>query len=91
MGIIMAGIDHTKAGVDIRSIFSLTKKRTGELYETIRQMPDISGCAFLSTCNRMEIWISSADISSVSPLGLFCSLLQLDAFDYERYFIVRQN
>ena len=39
MGIIMSGIDHTKAGVDIRSVFSFTKKKTGELYESIRNIP----------------------------------------------------
>ena len=86
MGIIMSGIDHTKAGVDIRSVFSFTKKKTGELYEAIRNIPGISGCVILSTCNRMEIWLSSADEPSVSPMELLCSLLELDAKEYETYF-----
>ena len=91
MGIIMSGIDHTKAGVDIRSVFSFTKKKTGELYEAIRNIPGISGCVILSTCNRMEIWLSSADEPSVSPMELLCSLLELDAKEYETYFVYRQE
>ena len=91
MGIIMAGIDHTRAGVDVRSVFSLTKKKTGEIYEALRNLPELTGCVILSTCNRMEFWISSAEIRSFSPLELLCNQLGLDAKEYERYFALRQE
>ena len=42
MAIIMAGIDHKKASLDVRSIFSLTKRRTEEFYEYIKeQTPEL--------------------------------------------------
>ena len=91
MGIIMAGIDHTRAGVDIRSVFSFTKKKTGELYEVMRKVPGLNGCVLLSTCNRMEIWLSTADEIRFSPLALLCDKLELDTKDYEPYFQCRQE
>lgn len=91
MGIIMAGIDHTRAGVDIRSVFSFTKKKTGELYEDLKQIQGLEGCVILSTCNRMELWLSSADGFVLSPLDLLCAQLGLDATDFEPFFLVRQE
>ncbi len=91
MGIIMTGIDHTRAGVDVRSVFSLTKKKMEEWYETLRALPELTGCVILSTCNRMEFWLSSAEGCSVDPLELLCGYLGLDAKEYERYFVTRQE
>lgn len=91
MGIIMAGIDHTLAGVDVRSVFSLTKKKTGEVYEALRHHPGLEGCVILSTCNRMEFWLSCAEGFALSPLSLLCSQLGLDAKAYESVFLIRRE
>ena len=91
MGIMMAGIDHTRAGVDVRSVFSLTKKRTGELYEALRQIQGLEGSVVLSTCNRMEFWLSTTADSELSPLELLCGELGLDAEVYAPYFQVRME
>ncbi len=91
MGMIMAGIDHTLANVDVRSVFSLTKRKMSELYEAVRQTPGISGCVILSTCNRMEFWLSSPEENAPPPLELLCSLLGLDAGAYAQYFLIRRE
>ena len=91
MGVLMAGIDHTRAGVDIRSGFSFTKKKTAELYEAFRPIPGIEGCVIVSTCNRMEFWISTAEGFDSSPLALLCSELGLDTAFYEPYFLFREE
>ena len=59
MGISMIGIDHQKASLDTRALFSFTKKNAGEAMEEFREQPGILGCIILSTCNRMEIWAST--------------------------------
>ena len=48
MAICMAGIDHTKAKLDVRSVFSLTKRKMAEAYASFRDIPGIDGCVLLS-------------------------------------------
>ena len=54
MAIQMIGIDHTKAVIDIRTIFSFTKKRSAEALKLIKEEKGIRGCVLISTCNRMS-------------------------------------
>ena len=69
MPIWMAGIDHNRADLDIRSRFSLTKRRMQDAYAFISQQAQVTGCVLLSTCNRFEIWLSLAEDHPLSPAG----------------------
>lgn len=91
MGIIMAGIDHTKASLDVRSLFSFTKKKTAALYDEMRLVSGLLGCVILSTCNRMELWLSTEDEARLSPLSLLCARLELQQSDYEPFFVYREG
>ncbi len=91
MAIWMAGIDHNRAALDVRSVFSLTNKKTEQAYAHFRENPEISGCVVISTCNRMEFWLSAAEDSSPSPLELLCDFLGVDAAAYAPYFVLRQG
>ena len=55
MRIRMTGIDHNLAGIDVRTVFSFTKKKKAEALEYLKTVPGIDGCVILSTCNRMEL------------------------------------
>ena len=61
MAIQMIGIDHTKAVIDIRTIFSFTKKRSAEALKLIKEEKGIRGCVLISTCNRMELYVSTEE------------------------------
>ena len=37
MAIWMIGIDHNNAGIDVRTVFSFTKKRIGEALESFKR------------------------------------------------------
>lgn len=89
MAICMAGIDHTKAKLDVRSVFSLTKRKMAEAYASFRDIPGIDGCVLLSTCNRMEIWLSGTEDVIGSPVDLLCTFLGVSLDLYETYFQVR--
>lgn len=54
----MIGIDHSTAGVKIREQFSFTASQAGRAMLEIKTQPDIRGCVLLSTCNRMELYVS---------------------------------
>ena len=91
MGIWMIGVDHTKADIDVRSVFSFTKKKLQEAYEYFRSFREISGSVILSTCNRMEWWISASEDACFSPAGLLCSFLGLEEAAYAPYFVERRG
>ncbi|MBQ3425694.1 MAG: glutamyl-tRNA reductase [Clostridia bacterium] len=86
MAIIMAGIDHKKASLDVRSTFSLTKRRIEEFYTYIKERTAAQGCVLLSTCNRMEVWMSLDESNMLSPTNVLCSFLNADHEQYRTYF-----
>lgn len=55
----MVGIDHSSAGVKIRELFAFTASQAGRAMEQIKQRPGVRGCILLSTCNRMELYVST--------------------------------
>ncbi len=91
MGIRMTGIDHTQAGLDVRSVFSYTKKKMAEALEQIRGMEGVLGCVLLSTCNRMELWVSTGETFDQPLPELLCALRGVDPAQYCGYFTSRRE
>lgn len=91
MGIIMAGIDHKTAGVDVRGLFSLTAAAGEELLRDVRQRPGVLGCALLSTCNRTELYLSCDEQADCDAVELLCGAAGVGAGAYEGYFVARQG
>ncbi len=54
MSISMIGIDYNKANVDIRAMFSFTKKNATAAMERLKKMPGIQGC--VSSCPPATVW-----------------------------------
>ena len=71
MAILMTGIDHNLADLDMRSRFSFTRKMAEDAFAWLMERYPLDGCAILSTCNRMELWVSAED-ASLSPLTMLC-------------------
>ena len=86
MAIMMAGIDHKKASLDVRSIFSLTKRKIEDFYTYVKTQTAAQGCVLLSTCNRMEVWMSLDENVILSPADILCSFLNVDPVKYQDYF-----
>lgn len=91
MGIQMIGIDHSKAEIDVRTIFSFTKTKIVEALEVLKNTGGIQGCVLLSTCNRMELWISSTEEFQDSLYELLCQIRQVNPEIYREYFVHRQE
>lgn len=91
MAVWMGGIDHTRAELDVRSVFSFTKKMAEEFSHNLMEMSGIKGCVVLSTCNRMELWLSTEKDVTPSPVDLLCGYLQVDADAYRDLFSVRSG
>ena len=91
MTIWMAGIDHNRAALDVRSVFSFTNKKAAQAYGHFRENPEIQGCVLISTCNRMEFWISAADDAVCEPVTLLCEYLGVETDTYMPYFVWRSG
>ena len=91
MAVLMAGIDHNRAGLDIRSIFSFTKKKMEEAYGCFKEMKQIRGSVIISTCNRMEFWISTKGEDAPDPLDILCGYLHLAPEEYREFFVIRSG
>lgn len=59
MKIIVSALEHSRVPIEVREIFSFTKSAVERLDECIVDMPDVSGCVILSTCNRTELYLST--------------------------------
>ena len=91
MSISMIGIDHSKASVDIRAKFSFTKKRAVEAMKKLKEEHGILGCIILSTCNRMEVWVSTQDDKEISLYEFLCREKEVKKDEYQDYFMKREN
>lgn len=91
MNIQMIGIDHSMAAVEYREIFSFTKSKQRDAMHALRGLPGVNGCVILSTCNRMEIYISTEENAAVDLYGEVCRLKQVKEESYRKYFTERQG
>ena len=90
MPILMAGIDHNRADLDVRSRFSFTRKMMEDAFIWLKRHDPIDGCIILSTCNRMEIWLSTGD-EGLSPTEALCAFMQADSAECAEYFVERRE
>ena len=57
--VVVVGISHNTAPVEVREHFSFTEDETRAAVTELRSMPGIQECMMLSTCNRTEIYAAS--------------------------------
>lgn len=91
MRIEMIGIDHTRAPLDVRQIFSFTKKAMSEALGWLNEQEYLSGAVLLSTCNRMELWLSLKEAKAPGAYELLCQCRKLESEEYRSYFRCRDG
>ena len=92
LGIRMAGIDHTLAGVQIREQYAFTRKSARKAMERICEEPGVEGCVILSTCNRMEVYVScTKEGEPIDLCSLLCRICPLEREMYHKYFVERRG
>lgn len=91
MSISMIGIDHNKASLDVRALFSFTKKAAGDAMLAIKELEGVYGCVILSTCNRMEVWVSTQEEWEMDLYDRLCAIKQVSGQSYRDYFVIRQG
>lgn len=93
MRIFMTGIDHSRASLDQRQIFSFTKDEIPEALKKIKSAEGITGAVIISTCNRTEIWYSS-DREETDPeygFSILCSIKNADEKENRNAAFIREG
>lgn len=92
MGIFMIGIDHSRAAVDVRSVFSFTKKNGAEFMHRLKAEKGVAGCVVLSTCNRTELYVSlQPEADRMYLYGFLCREKGVPEDTYREYFTARED
>ncbi|MDO4519230.1 MAG: glutamyl-tRNA reductase [Eubacteriales bacterium] len=91
MSISMIGIDHNSAKIDDRARYAFTKKEVAEALETLKKREGVKGCIILSTCNRMEMWISGNEFSREELYTFLCELKKIEESSDVSYFSYREG
>ncbi|HEX2123417.1 MAG TPA: glutamyl-tRNA reductase [Thermoanaerobaculia bacterium] len=61
MPLILLGLNHRTAPVDVRERLNVAESRLPETTESLRGLDGVAGAAVLSTCNRVEAIVSTRD------------------------------
>ena len=82
MKLRMIGIDHSTAPVEVRERYAFTRATVCALMQKISpacgREYGIRGCVLLSTCNRMELYVSLAPEADPDLYALICAQKGLD-------------
>jgi glutamyl-tRNA reductase len=65
MPLILVGLNHRTAPVDVRERLSIPETRLPEMTSALRALTGVDGAAVLSTCNRVEAVVSTRDEDSI--------------------------
>ena len=87
----MLGIDHNKASIVEREVFSFTKKMEADVLVKLKKIEGINGCVIISTCNRMELWVSDLEEFDGSIYELLCTMKNVDSNQYRECFVERSG
>jgi len=83
----MTGLDYTRADLDTRSRFAVTKERSERLVTAIKEGHQLGGCVLISTCNRTELYASvDDDAHDLSLTRILCEELDQDYQAHREYF-----
>lgn len=64
--IILIGLNHKTAPVEIRECIAFSNEETGIMLDTFLQEPSVKESMVFSTCNRVEVLIASDDIDKAA-------------------------
>ena len=68
MPLMLVGINHRTAPVEVRERLSVLETRLGDVIAEMRQLDGVEGAVLLSTCNRVEAVVSTRDEEMLEPL-----------------------
>lgn len=86
MNILIVGLNHKTAGVDIREKVAFNQEKLLKASEALKALPGIEEFLILSTCNRVELYLVVNDIQSCTErvLNFLSEFHQVDRQTLEK-------
>lgn len=66
--LILVGLNHRTAPVDVRERLNIADSKLEETTRSLRELAGVEGAAVLSTCNRVEAVVSTADEDVIAQI-----------------------
>lgn len=87
MYVVLTGLSHQTAPVEVREKFALNASNLDEAYLRLKSEAAIEGLVILNTCNRMEIYATTRDITAGHDVikAFFLSYSGLSESEFARY------
>lgn len=90
MALWMVGIDHEKADLSTRELFSFHKHSAIEAMLQMKATFHFSGVILLSTCNRTELYVSTDELEE-ELFSILCQMKNIDTKAYQQYKVERKG
>lgn len=81
MYVLVAGLNHRTASIEVREKFAMTGAVLEEVYAKLNNLSGLEGSLILNTCNRTEIYATTRNIE-MGTRELEEFLLQFSGLDY---------
>lgn len=93
MAILLIGLNHKSAPVEVREKVSLSRPQIEKLSKKIRQVQSFSGCTILSTCNRTEYYVNadSPFAAQEALIDLICGYSGIKPRELAPYLYIKFN
>ncbi len=87
MYVLLTGINHQTAPVEIRERFAFAPSRMEQAYRQLNEDPALEGLVILNTCNRTELYATARDIEKgqAQLRSFLASISSLSAEQLEEY------
>ncbi|MCM8787421.1 MAG: glutamyl-tRNA reductase [Candidatus Omnitrophica bacterium] len=86
MKFLLIGVSHKTAPIEIRERYSLTKKEISDILSKFASNETINDALILSTCNRIELYITTEMINKA--IELIYSELQIKDYDLQYFYLL---
>lgn len=91
MNLTMTGIDFIHAPMAQRERVSFVRGQVQALLPQIAEMPGVSGCVLLATCNRTELYVHGEENVSLDPLAMLARAAGFDAAAFRGLSVTRSG
>jgi len=92
MPLILVGLNHRTAPIEVRERLSFDDSAAGAFLGAVREVPSIRGASLLSTCNRVESMVSCADEGAIEDLvNLMIGRSELRREEVEKHLYIFRN
>ena len=74
LDIVLLGLNHKTAPVELRELLAFSKEEAVAVLEGLQKCPDINEVMLISTCNRVEVLLTTSDtINAVNSVKTYIS------------------